>query len=229
MTCLMYCVKIEFVYWKRSKVRISWQGGSTIIRSSRPEVFCKKFVLRNLAKFTGKHLRQSLFFDKVAGLRPATLLKNRPWHRHFPVYFAKFLRTPFFIEHLWWLFLLIISNWFALLKYFFNIKWLTVIYNFRKILWIIKTSEESTRKMRFFFLKFTKSPDERIFFSSKKYLSKSYLNFPMNINSICIFHIIVYFLCFKKKPPGARRDKETFKKMRRHYCIIDRSKRHPKK
>ena len=42
-------------------------------------------------KFTGKHLCQSLFFNKVAGLRP--LLKN--WHRCFPVNFAKFLRTPF--------------------------------------------------------------------------------------------------------------------------------------
>ena len=29
--------------------------------SSRPEVFCKKGVLRNLAKFTGEHLCQSLF------------------------------------------------------------------------------------------------------------------------------------------------------------------------
>ena len=31
----------------------------------------KKDVLRNFAKFTGKHLCQSLFFNKVAGLRPA--------------------------------------------------------------------------------------------------------------------------------------------------------------
>ena len=29
-----------------------------------------KGVLRNFTKFTGKHLRQSLFFNKVAGLRP---------------------------------------------------------------------------------------------------------------------------------------------------------------
>ena len=42
----------------------------TTPRSSRPEVFCKKAVLRNLTKFTGKHLFQSLFFNKVAGLRP---------------------------------------------------------------------------------------------------------------------------------------------------------------
>ena len=32
-----------------------------------PEVFCKKSIHRNFAKCTGKHLRQSLFFNKVAG------------------------------------------------------------------------------------------------------------------------------------------------------------------
>ena len=41
-----------------------------LFRSSRPEVFCKKGVLRNFAKLTGKHLCQELFFNKVAGLRP---------------------------------------------------------------------------------------------------------------------------------------------------------------
>ena len=56
----------------------------------------KKGVFKNFVKFIGKHLRQSLHFNKVAGLRPATLLKNRLWHRCFPVSFAKFLRTPFF-------------------------------------------------------------------------------------------------------------------------------------
>ena len=55
----------------------------------------KKGVLRNFTKFTGKHQCQSLFFNKVAGLRPATLLKKRLWHRCFPVNFVKFLRTPF--------------------------------------------------------------------------------------------------------------------------------------
>ena len=30
-----------------------------------PEVFCKKGVLRNFAKFIGKHMCQSLFFNKV--------------------------------------------------------------------------------------------------------------------------------------------------------------------
>ena len=36
---------------------------------------------------------------------PATLLQKRPWHWCFPVNFAKFLRTPFFTQHLWWLLL----------------------------------------------------------------------------------------------------------------------------
>ena len=32
----------------------------------------KKGVLRNLTKFTGKHLCQSLFFNNVADLSPST-------------------------------------------------------------------------------------------------------------------------------------------------------------
>ena len=56
-----------------------------LARSSRPEVFCIKGVLRDLTKFTGKHLCQSLFFIKAAGLE----------HRCFPVNFVKFLRTSF--------------------------------------------------------------------------------------------------------------------------------------
>ena len=32
-------------------------------------MFCGKGVLRNFAKFAGKHLCQRLFFNKVAGLR----------------------------------------------------------------------------------------------------------------------------------------------------------------
>ena len=56
-----------------------------------PQVFyakrcsMQKGVLRNFAKFAGKHLY----------LRPATLLKKRFWHRCFRVNFVKFLRTSF--------------------------------------------------------------------------------------------------------------------------------------
>ena len=95
-TNVPFCFNATSVkYWK----------ARTLVRSSRPKVFCKKGVLRNFTKFTGKHLYQSLFLNKVAGLRPATLLKKRLWHRYFPVNFAKFLRAPFLTEHLWWLLL----------------------------------------------------------------------------------------------------------------------------
>ena len=70
------------------------------LKSNPLEVFYKKGVLKKFAKFTGGHLCQSLFFDKVAGLRPAILLKKILGHWHFSVIFAKFLITAFFIEHL---------------------------------------------------------------------------------------------------------------------------------
>ena len=67
------------------------------------KVFYK--VLRSFAKFTGKHLCQSLFFNKVAGFRLATLLKKKLWQRCFPVNYAKSLGTPFLTEQLRWLLL----------------------------------------------------------------------------------------------------------------------------
>ena len=39
-------------------------------------MFCREGLLRNFAKFTGKHLCQSFIFNKVAGPWPATLLKK---------------------------------------------------------------------------------------------------------------------------------------------------------
>ena len=71
------------------------------IRSSRLEVFCKKSVLRNLAKSTEKHLCQSLFFKKLQRFH----LHFHLWHRCFPVNLTKFLRIPFLTEYLWWLLL----------------------------------------------------------------------------------------------------------------------------
>ena len=62
--------------------------------SSGPEVFCKKVVFRNFTKFTGKCLCQT-------GLQ--LYLKRDSGTGIFSVNFVKFLRTPSFIEHLWWL------------------------------------------------------------------------------------------------------------------------------
>ena len=68
-------------------------------RSCRPEVFCKKDV-PNFAKFTGKHLWQSLLFNIVAQALDLQLYyKKKLRYRCCPVNFEKFLNTPFFIQH----------------------------------------------------------------------------------------------------------------------------------
>ena len=77
----------------QSKLLLKQRIHSCIFRSSHQKCSVKQYVLRNFAKFRGKHLRQSLFFNKVAGT--ATLLKKRLLHRCFPVNFAKFLKIPF--------------------------------------------------------------------------------------------------------------------------------------
>ena len=63
--------------------------GKRYYRSSCPEVFCNKAVLKNFAKVTGKHLHQSLSLQ----------LKKRLQHGCFPpnlvkFYNASFYRTP---------------------------------------------------------------------------------------------------------------------------------------
>ena len=73
-------------------------------RSSRLDVFCEKGVYRNLAKFTGKHLCQSLFFNTVAG-GACNFIKKEALAQMFSCEFCEILRTPFFTEHLWWLLL----------------------------------------------------------------------------------------------------------------------------
>ena len=69
-------------------------------RSSRPEIFCKKGVLKNFAKFTGKHLCQSFFFNKE------TMAQVFSWES------CEISKSVFFTEHLWWLLLKVICNQF---------------------------------------------------------------------------------------------------------------------
>ena len=72
-----------------------WQiacGMVTVVRSSHRRCSVEKGVLKSFTIFTAKHLLWSLLFNKVAGLRPATLLKRRLEHRCFPEIIAKFLR-----------------------------------------------------------------------------------------------------------------------------------------
>ena len=68
---------------------------SIIFKSSHWRCFIKKVFLticQNSQEYTCAKVS---FFNKVAGLKPATLLKKRLWHSCFSVTFKKLLRTPF--------------------------------------------------------------------------------------------------------------------------------------
>ena len=97
-TIIFEIMKKENTNTSRSHTFMRCKFKKPLFRSSCPEVFCKKGVLRNL-QISLENTWASLFFNKVAGLRL--------WCRCFPVHFAKFLRTPFLIEHLRWLLLFI--------------------------------------------------------------------------------------------------------------------------
>ena len=98
LRCVMFVIRIlhnlSWYFWYLY-CDLLVNSFSALYRSSRWRRSIRKVVPRNFAKFTWKHLCQSLFFNKFAGLRPSTLLKKRLWYRCFLVNFAKFLRTPF--------------------------------------------------------------------------------------------------------------------------------------
>ena len=67
----------------------------TLLRSRRPDVFCEKGVLKNSAKFTGKHLFQSLFFNKVAG-GACNFIKKESLAQVFLCEFCEISKNTFF-------------------------------------------------------------------------------------------------------------------------------------
>ena len=69
----------------------SFKVGDTVLSQSQSKF--RKVLLQNLAKFTGKHLCQSLVFNKAAGFGQP--LKKRLRQKCFPVNFLKFLRAAF--------------------------------------------------------------------------------------------------------------------------------------
>ena len=93
----LFIIRVAFSllvrFLQRIGLRVFQKKSFSVKQKQPPQVFSKKSGLRNFTKFTGKHLCQSLFFNKVAGLRP--LLKKRPWPRCFSVNFVKIFRTPF--------------------------------------------------------------------------------------------------------------------------------------
>ena len=95
-----FIFKLQLVLHEKRNMLICRFQWFCLLRSRRPKVLCKKDVLRNFARFTGNELYQRLFFDKIVGLRPASLFKRKFWHKCFCVNFVKFLRTHSFIEYL---------------------------------------------------------------------------------------------------------------------------------
>ena len=71
-------------------------------------VYEKRIFKKTLVR-TAEDFSSGCFCFWISKAPPATLLEQRLLHRCFPVNFAKFLRTPFFTEHLWWLLLGFIS------------------------------------------------------------------------------------------------------------------------
>ena len=83
----------------RSSVTSDSKKAETVVqRCSVKKVFVK--ISQNSQENTCARVSYLMKLQAVAGLRPATLLKKRLWHRCFPVNFAKSLTTPIFIEHL---------------------------------------------------------------------------------------------------------------------------------
>ena len=70
-------------------------------RSSHQRCSVKKGVLRKFSKFTGKHLCQSHFLNKVTALRPEILFKKETLTQVFSCEFCIISKNTFFTEHLW--------------------------------------------------------------------------------------------------------------------------------
>ena len=65
--CTQACVNYHILRHNKFYMKISFHGKEKYRsnhRSNRPEVLCKKGVLKSVAKFIGKHLCQR-FFNKV--------------------------------------------------------------------------------------------------------------------------------------------------------------------
>ena len=73
-------------------------------RSSLPDVFCKKGVLKISQNSLENNLHQSLILNKVAGYR-LQLYKKETLPQVFSCEFSAIFKNTYFTEHLRWLFL----------------------------------------------------------------------------------------------------------------------------
>ena len=97
-------------------------------------MFNKSGAFKNFENLTRKKLPWSLFFNKVAGLRPATLSKMRFQFGCFP---AHFFRNTFLTEHLRRLLLVILTKFLVFLKDISFCCILFMLYRILKFLYLI--------------------------------------------------------------------------------------------
>ena len=77
------------MHLSKSSANIALVHLELTFRSSHPGVFYKKGVLKNFAKFTGKHQCQSLFFNKKETLAQV-----------FSCEYCEIFKNTFYAEHL---------------------------------------------------------------------------------------------------------------------------------
>ena len=77
---------------------VATKGTDIYNQKQLPEVFYKKRCSYKFRKIHRKTPVPESLFNKVAALRPATLLKKRLWHRYFPVNFVKSLKAGLYDE-----------------------------------------------------------------------------------------------------------------------------------
>ena len=107
-----FCIEMEEDLWKRhielraetSTQEEIWAIRSRNCKSSCWQIFNKTSVLKSFQYSQETPVLESLL-KKVAGLEARKSIKSRLQHRFFPVNIAKFLKTAFSIEQLWWLLL----------------------------------------------------------------------------------------------------------------------------
>ena len=89
------------------------------LQKQPPKVFFEESLIRNFAKFEGKHLCESLFFNKVVGLSPATLLKVTLAQ----VFSCEFYKAPFLQNSSGRLFLqLVLRHLLTMVNHHYNVK-----------------------------------------------------------------------------------------------------------
>ena len=103
---LLLKIKLLFIHNSEKTTPIYFQ----IVDYEIPEAVVRRCSVKKMFLKISQNFQENIcarvsFLIKLRGLRAATLLKKKLWHKCFPMNFAKYLRTPFFTEHFRWLLL----------------------------------------------------------------------------------------------------------------------------